>query len=98
MNTENMSEKARQEYKDQISQDTEGGCSGNGGCYISGFTRAFEIQQSKIDELVKAISQLKHAIREVNKVKNQVGLCEHKISTYNGQASWCYHCREIYLT
>lgn len=49
--------------------------------------------QQKIDSLEVSVSQLKHAIREVSAPVE----CNHSSNTYNGEAWWCYDCKQIKL-
>lgn len=49
-----VKEKARQAYRDQQCQDTEGGCQGNGDCFISGFMAGYRQPKDCVDYNFKA--------------------------------------------
>jgi len=51
--------------------------------------------KEEVGVLDVSISQLKHAIRAIH--QGIVNECKHSNSTYNGQASWCFDCKRIWL-
>lgn len=62
------------------------------------YGRACSRLQNKLKVNEEKLDKLQYAIKEVRKTRDTLGMCDHKNSSYNSEATWCHSCGSIWLT